>query len=129
MNPNRLAIASIVLSILAISLSATTLVYLIYPLLSPQIGKPSFCIEYSDVNVFARYTRIYLRNNGTATAHNVRISVVGIYENDWFIPELRPNKGVYLGVPFGRDDFEHATLYVYIECDELPSTTSFQFDL
>lgn len=130
MNPNRLAIVSIVLSIIAISLSGITLVYLINPLLlSPQIGKPSF--DVISVDTFYTFTRIYLQNNGTATAHNVQVNIIleGKYENVWFIPKLIPHRSVAFGIPMGRQQFEHATLHVHIECDELLTTTSFQFDL
>lgn len=129
MNPNRLAVVSIVLSIIAISLSAITLVYLINPFQLSQ-GKPSFFVV--GVDTFYTFTRIYLVNNGTATANNVKISLIlgeAMYQNEWFIARLLPNRHVTLGIPMGRQQFEHATLYVHIECDELLTATSFQFDL
>ena len=115
-----------------------------------KLGKPSFYMSPIDLYVFGTFTRISIRNNGTATAHNIKVYIIftGIYSPDFvpnweitdFIPELQPDKMTELSIPIGQQQLidsirglyqGNLTSYdilIHVTCDELGYIiTSFEF--
>ena len=132
-------IVALLLSIIALAISLTQ------PILTlvNRNGQPSFDMSRSGFYVFDTYTIVSVRNNGTATAHdvNVELRFAGNFAEGWavnqFVPEIEANHSVTLEIPVGRLDLElplplpfnvtALTAYININCKELSSTTSFQF--
>lgn len=144
----KIAIIAIVLSIVALAVSVAQPTY---NLLTSNTsgGQPSFSIQSFDLEV--TFTRIIIRNNGTGTAHNIRVELIYTtmttggslpnHEAIQFIPEIATGEATMLVYPIGTYDL-NATVpwylqstsistyeaYVHIECKELGHmTTSFHF--
>jgi len=142
LNSDRLSVISAVLSIIALVASLGVFFHSERPL---QTGKPSFDIDAPvDFYIFETFTRLTLRNNGTATAHNIRVNIIftGVWVPNWevteFIPELSANDVVVLEIPIGTQQlrsikppyYGNSSSYealVHITCNELPTATSFYF--
>jgi hypothetical protein len=111
--------------------------------------KPSFSISgATEFYVFYTFTRIYLTNNGTTTAHDVRVNLI-FYGNtleNWeateFLSEINEGESIMIEIPIGYYQlnssvpsfygqwFTNVTsyeAYVHIKCRELETTTSFHF--
>lgn len=122
------------LSIIAIVLSSTALFLVVIPHLPTIEGKPSFNVVYCDV--YADYTKICLSNNGTATAHSVRLHIIfawGGPEITEFISEIPTYGEIFIRLPIGRERFKQEaapihTVFVHIQCRELGGARkSFEF--
>jgi hypothetical protein len=113
-----------------------------------ESGKPSFSMGRTDFYVHYTFTRINLRNNGTATAHDVRVTVIffGSTLQNWemteFLYQLNASDSVMIEIPVGYlqlnssvpsffgEWFTNVTSYeadVHIRCRGLQSTTTFLF--
>ena len=141
----NLSIVAIVLATIAIiiSLSQPTDQFLVN-INSSDEGKPAFNVY--DFYIFHTFTRLYIRNNGTATAHNIGINLIftGFALSNWeatqFIPEIREGFAVILEFPIGQyqlestipegQSFTNVSQYeaiVHITCNELAVPRTFNF--
>ena len=86
----------------------------------------------SNVQMFNHSTWIDIKNNGTGTAHNIRIVIAfgaGGPQLTEFVPELAPDTWLYLSIPMGSDDLPYSLdrfLFIAIECNELVTATTFE---
>lgn len=142
MKPN--ATVAIVLSCLAIVISLIQPTYNYYIMsITKEEGIPSFSIwggpDFSDFYTFSTFTRITIWNNGTATAHNVKVELTFYnppaygYEATQFIPEIQDDARVMIKFPIGDYHLESTIpdwngyftnasryeAYVHITCKEL----------
>lgn len=107
-------------------------------------GKPSFNID--SFYVFPTSTSIHIRNNGTATANNIKIeliysgSALTSFQATIFVPILQMSRSTSIEIPIGRHDLEELIptqwftnisdymAYVHVSCDEMnEETMSFHF--
>lgn len=141
----NLSMVAIVLAGIAVVISLSQPVYhFLVNVNRSDEGKPSFNVY--DFYVFHTFTRLYIRNNGTVTAHNVGINLVftGFALSNWeatqFIPETREGFAVMLEFPIGQYQLEstvpegqwftNASDYkavVHIICNELVVPRTFHF--
>jgi hypothetical protein len=112
-----------------------------------ESGKPSFSISgATEFYVFYTFTRITLTNNGTATAHDVRVNLIFTapalqnWEATEFLSEINKSESPMMEIPIGYyqlnstvpngEWFSNVTsyeAYVHVKCQELETTTSFHF--
>lgn len=138
-----LATIAIILSVIAIVISLSQPLYSAYVSMNTSVsGKPSFNVDPFQFVVTKFDTQIYIVNNGTATAHDVKVRL-NFYgptsvSSTEFLPELQ--NGIHSGVgwefPIGYfqltyDGWNRSQYqaHVYIECEELSQTTEFTFNL
>lgn len=123
---------SISLSVIAFLFSSASLFYIYAQI---PTGKPSFRID--SISMHSTYTTIEIRNNGTATAHNIRVHVIfawGGPENTEFISELSPGRYVRVSIPLGKNAIEQTMdpekIFVHVTCNEFGfASSSFEFPL
>lgn len=142
----NLTIVAIVLSCIAIVLSIAQPTINFFSSMT-QVGKPSFSISVMDFYVFTAFTRITIRNNGTATAHNVWVNLIFFaptlpnWEATETIPEISASASIEIEIPIGRFQLEstvpegpwfyNATsyeAYIHVKCEESIPTASFHFE-
>ena len=152
MKPSLITVA-VALSIIAIAISLIQPTYNFLTTMNKgESGTPSFNISGSDwygpdFYVFQTFTRITLRNNGTATAHNVGVELTfSAPGNSWemteFPSEINAGQSITIEIPVGYYQLNsyvpsdtnsssfNASSYdawVDVTCKELNSTTTFQF--
>lgn len=142
-----LATIAIILSVIAIVISLSQPTYnFLTTMNKTENGTPSFDIFGPDFYVFYTFTRITLRNNGTATAHGVRLSLTFTanalqnWEATESLSEISKGDSVMVEIPIGYyqlnstvpsgEWFSNVTsyeAYVHIKCQELGQTTTFHF--
>lgn len=142
----NLSIVAIVLSIIAVGVSlAKPISDYASSVAKAEQGKPSFKI-IGGIDVFETYTRIYLQNNGTAPAHNIRISLYfngsGLqpWEETQSLAELNETLWEPLAFAIGRlqlestlplEELASATRYycdIFIFCNEMTYPMNFHYD-
>lgn len=140
---SSLTIIAICLSSIAIVISLAEPVYNF--LRDKEEGTPSF--DVYEFRVSRTSTRLKIDNNGTGTAHNIRIhlifgaSALPNWEATEFIPEIRETYSVHIEIPIGQYHLQstvpeeqwftnapHYEAYVHITSDELFTPTSFHFE-
>lgn len=146
MKPSLTAIA-IILSVIAIVISLIQPTYnFLITMNKTENGTPSFSISGPDFYVFYTFTRITLRNNGTATAHGVRLNLIFTanalqnWEATEFLSEINQDAPTTIEIPIGYYQLNSTVpigqwfsnvasyeAYVHITCQELEQTTSFHF--
>jgi hypothetical protein len=116
----NLNITAILLSIIAIVITISQPTYNF--LASNNSGKPSFDISGPlGFYVFQTFTRITVTNNGTATAHNIRIEVTFTnptsflpnHQTTLYLPELPAQRSQYLEFPIGTYQIQAAIPSIY----------------
>jgi hypothetical protein len=138
-----LVTVALVLSVIAIIISVIQPTYnFLTAMNKTENGTPSFNISGPDFYVFQTFTRITLRNNGTATVHDVNLNLfftgfgLPTWEATEFVSEIDKSQSVVFEIPIGFyqltsiSSFNNVSSYealVHITCKELGSTTTFQF--
>jgi hypothetical protein len=134
----KLAVVAIILSAIALAVAISQPLYNFYTSMNTSVsGKPSFDIKIFIVGQFD--TQISLANNGTATAHDikVRLSFYGPapVSSTQFFPELQDQNDVSFEVPIGSFQLTYGgwnkssyKAHVDIECKELSQTVEFIFN-
>lgn len=142
-----LATIAIILSVIAIVISLIQPTYNFLTSTSKtENGTPSFSMSGPDFYVFYTFTRITLRNNGTATAHGIRLSLIFTASalQNWdateFLSEISKGESVMIEIPIGYYQLNSTVpngewfstvsnyeAYVHITCQELETTSSFHF--
>jgi hypothetical protein len=147
MKPSLVTIA-IILSVIAIVTSLSQPLYNLYTSMNTSVpsvsGEPSFSIEDFSVGQF--FTFFNLANNGTATAHDIKVRLmfygsgasIPFVASTQFLPELEKGRQnvVSFEMPIGSFQLTYSGLNisiyraaVYIGCKELSQTTESTFNL
>jgi len=137
----KLALAAFVLSVIALGVAISQPLWNLYstptPAPAPQ-GEPLFVL--TDHWVYQFETQINILNNGTATAHDIKV-VLGFSGGNGmlvseFISELANKTTVSLAMPLGSFQMtyggQHLSSYqgtVGISCREIPLGKLFTFDV
>lgn len=146
----NLSVIGIILSIIAIILSILLpAYYLSMNTVKPETGKPSFDFDTGVFVVQPTFTRIAIINNGTATAHNIRVQLIftASFLRNWqateFLSQLNATDSAEIEIPIGSShlksnmssyfvgqtvDATTYELWVHTTCNELDSMTSFHFE-
>lgn len=125
----KLVVVAIILSVIALAVAISQPSYNFYTSMSS--GKPSFEINACHVDQFATF--INLVNNGTATAHNVRVQLnfygpAGLISSAEFLSELQSGvqNDASLDIPIGSFQMTYGgwneSSYqagIIVECKEL----------
>lgn len=139
----RLSLIAVALGIAALTTSAATLAFVVFVPPSILFGNPSFD---TGLEVYKGFTRILLENNGTNTAHNVRIEVAYFsppyafptVRTTQFVPEIRTGQVEIIEIPVGYTQLNEAipegvpvgasfSADVYVRCNEAASV-NFHFE-
>lgn len=128
---------SLALSVIAIAVSITPPISSFLTTMNREEGKPSFDIANFYVNKFD--TKIILKNNGTATAHNVKVyigySALYVSSASQFLPEINNDDSAVLRMligtfhlAYGDSLYRNYAAHITIECDELSFPMGFTFN-
>jgi hypothetical protein len=141
----NISLIAVILSIVALAMSLSQPTYnFLMTMNQPESGEPSFNLYIS--YVYYTFTRINLTNNGTATAHDVKVQLIYSapalvnWEATEFLSEINKSESTVMEIPIGYyqlnstvprgEWFTNVTSYeatVHVTCRELETTTSFSF--
>jgi hypothetical protein len=146
----NLSVLALILSLAAIILSvALPSYYRSIDTSKTETGTPSFDLDTDIFVVMSTFTRIAITNNGTATAHNIKVQMIftAPFLKNWeateFVSQLNTTDVVEMEIPIGTShlssnmssyfegqivDATTYEVYVHITCDELDSMTSFHLE-
>jgi len=135
----KVALAALVLSVIALGVAIGQPIWRFYSTPTPAVqGEPLFIFQGFDVLPFD--TQIYILNNGTGMAHDIKVTLAFSGGNTMavseFISELDNQTFVTLAMPLGSFQLTYGgqelSFYqgrIAINCKELNKTTNFAFDL
>lgn len=140
-----LSLVAVVLSIIAVGVSlAKPISDYANRMGKAEEGEPSFNVIKFDF--FGTYTRIYIQNNGTAAAHNIRVvlyfngSGLEPWEETQSLAELKSTRWEPLSFAIGRlqlestlapEELANAAEYqcdIFIFCNEMTDPMNFHYD-
>ncbi len=105
----NLPLIAVILSIIATVVGLSQPIYSFMTKTETDSGEPSFSLSTPGRNFLLDYTysRIYVYNNGTATAHNVKVWLIytAAALSNWdateFLPQLQKSEYEIIEIPIG----------------------------